>query len=89
MNRYLLAPALVAALLTVQAHAADAPNAAVAPSSMTLPLDLDKDGSLSKAEVKNDKMLSSRFDTMDANKDGKLDAKELETSAPSGASHSH
>ncbi len=40
-------------------------------------LDADKDGKLSKDEVKADTGLTGKFDTLDANKDGFLDKDEL------------
>ncbi len=40
-------------------------------------LDADKDGKLSKDEVKADTNLTGSFDTLDANKDGFLDKDEL------------
>ncbi|RYZ81616.1 MAG: hypothetical protein EOP04_23620, partial [Proteobacteria bacterium] len=48
---------------------------AAAPSVETL--DADKDGKLSKDEVKADSALTGKFDTLDANKDGFLDQGEL------------
>lgn len=43
-------------------------------------LDKDKDGSISKAEAAGHPMLSSRFATIDGNKDGKLSRDELQAS---------
>lgn len=40
-------------------------------------LDADKDGKLSKDEVKADTALTGKFDTLDANKDGFLEKDEL------------
>lgn len=42
-------------------------------------LDADKDGRLSKDEVKTDTALTGKFDSLDLDKDGFLVAKELKT----------
>jgi hypothetical protein len=49
-------------------------------------LDADKDGMVSKKEASKNKDITSKWDTLDTNKDGKLDQGEFaafETSAPS------
>ena len=48
-------------------------------------LDSDKDGMVSKKEASKNKELTSKWDTLDTNKDGKLDQGEFaafETAAP-------
>lgn len=40
-------------------------------------LDKDKDGSISKKEAASNKDLTKKWDTLDANKDGKLDSGEF------------
>lgn len=45
-------------------------------------LDADKDGKLSKEEVKADAALTGKFDTLDTNKDGFLDKDELKAAHP-------
>ena len=52
-------------------------------------LDADKDGMVSKKEASKNKSLTAKWDTLDTNKDGKLDQGEFaafETSAPSSGS---
>ncbi len=58
-------------------------KAAAAPSIETL--DADKDGKLSKDEVKADAALTGKFDTLDANKDGFLEKDELKPAAAAPA----
>jgi hypothetical protein len=48
-------------------------------------LDADKDGKLSKDEVKADTALSGHFDTLDTNKDGFLDKDEVKAGKPAKA----
>lgn len=51
-------------------------------------LDSDKDGMVSKKEASKNKDLTSKWDTLDSNKDGKLDQGEFaafETGASSGS----
>ena len=51
-------------------------------------LDSDKDGMVSKKEASKNKDLASKWDTLDTNKDGKLDQGEFaafESAAPSGS----
>ena len=76
--------AIIAASMTVllaQGVAMAKPAAkAAAPHATTASaeaLDLDKDGKLSKEEVKGDAALSAKFDELDANKDGFLEKAEL------------
>ena len=45
--------------------------------------DKDRDGSLSREEVKDNTGLASRFDALDANKDGALSREELAAGKPS------
>jgi hypothetical protein len=48
-----------------------------APSAAFVKLDRDKNGSLSKAEATRNKDLAKRWDSLDGNKDGKLDSGEF------------
>ena len=70
--------ASMAALLATGAMAKGAAHKdhAGAPSPIET-LDADKDGKLSKDEVKADATLTAKFDELDANKDGFLDKAEL------------
>jgi hypothetical protein len=43
-------------------------------------LDADHDGRISRAEAQHDSALAKRFDALDANRDGTLDAAELAAS---------
>ncbi len=52
-------------------------------------LDADKDGKLSKDEVKADAALTGKFDEMDANKDGFLDKDELKAVHSGKEPHAH
>ncbi|RYZ51708.1 MAG: hypothetical protein EOP07_20860 [Proteobacteria bacterium] len=52
-------------------------------------LDADKDGKLSKDEVKADTALTGKFDELDANKDGFLDKDELKAAHPAGHEAPH
>jgi Ca2+-binding EF-hand superfamily protein len=59
-----------------QVVAADPPPS-TDPTQLLKQLDTDKDGFVSKAEAEKLHALSRVFDESDANKDGKLDLKEL------------
>ncbi len=48
-----------------------------APAKLIEKLDADESGTLSKDEVAKNKMLTKRFNKIDANKDGELDLEEL------------
>nr|WP_225590947.1 hypothetical protein [Pseudoxanthomonas sp. PXM03] len=45
--------------------------------------DKDRDGSLSRDEVKDNSRLAGRFDALDSNKDGALSREELAAGKPS------
>jgi len=49
-------------------------------------LDADKDGMVSKKEASKNKDLSSKWDTLDTNKDGKLDQGEFAAFETTGSS---
>lgn len=51
-------------------------------------LDKNQDGSLTKREAGSDKTLAKQFDSLDVNRDGKLDAVEFARFETSGASSS-
>lgn len=66
---------MVAGVLLVPAHAGDKyPTGA---TSTRQQLDSDRDGRVSRAEAQRDAPLRERFDALDANRDGVLDAAEL------------
>ncbi|MBC7530901.1 MAG: hypothetical protein H7318_04925 [Oligoflexus sp.] len=52
-------------------------------------LDADKDGKLSKDEVKADAALTGKFDELDANKDGFLDKDEIKAAHAGKAPAAH
>jgi Ca2+-binding EF-hand superfamily protein len=65
----------IAALLVASlAQAADAPP----PGPGRYPMDADKDGFVTRDEAKDFPMLSAQFDAADTNKDGRLDAAEMD-----------
>ncbi len=66
--------ASMSALLATSAMAKGAHHEGKSPLET---LDADKDGKLSKDEVKGDATLSAKFDELDTNKDGFLDKDEL------------
>ena len=49
-------------------------------------LDTDKDGMVSKKEASKNKALTAKWDTLDSNKDGKLDQGEFAAFETSGSS---
>lgn len=66
---------MASAVLLAPAHAGDTYPAGAAGTRQQL--DSDRDGRLSRAEVQRDASLRERFDALDANRDGVLDAAEL------------
>lgn len=65
----------IAALLVASlAQAADTPP----PGKGGYPMDADSDGFVTREEAKDYPMLSAHFDAADVNKDGKLDAAEMD-----------
>lgn len=65
----------IAALLVASlAQAADTPP----PAKGGFPMDVNNDGFVTRDEAKDYPMLSAQFDAADTNKDGKLDAAEMD-----------
>lgn len=73
----------------------DPSTSATSPSSTTssatsndafIKLDTDKDGVVSKKEAAKNKALAAKWDTLDTNKDGKLDQGEFAAFEASGSS---
>ena len=90
MRKQLLIGAAVAAFAGLAFAQTSTPPAATAPASgsgdVFTKLDADKDGMVSKKEASKNKDITAKWDTLDTNKDGKLDQGEFaafETSAPS------
>lgn len=66
-----------------------APSGGAAGGDQFTKLDSDKDGMVSKKEASKNKDLAAKWDTLDSNKDGKLDQGEFaafETGSSSGSS---
>ena len=86
----LIAGAAIAAIAGVAAAQTAPPSTSpsTAPSGsgdVFTKLDADKDGMVSKKEASKNKDITAKWDTLDTNKDGKLDQGEFaafETSAP-------
>ena len=91
----LIAGAAIAAFAGLATAQISSPPPSTSPSTSTAPaggtgevftkLDADKDGMVSKKEASKNKELTSKWDTLDTNKDGKLDQGEFaafETAAP-------
>lgn len=62
------------------------PASSSAPGADLGKLDTNKDGFISKAEARRDKELSKAFQSLDSNKDGKLDAAEFAAYGSGGGS---
>lgn len=74
---WLAAGTLAAAAALAPAHAGEAKDSA---AGAVQQLDADHDGRISRAEARRDPALAKRFDVLDANRDGVLDAAELAAS---------
>lgn len=64
----------------------DAPSAGGASGGEFTKLDSDKDGMVSKKEASKNKGLTAKWDTLDTNKDGKLDQGEFAAFESTGSS---
>jgi hypothetical protein len=76
---WLAGAALASAAMLGPAHAGEQypGNYPSGGSGMRQPLDSNKDGRVSRTEAQHDAALRERFDALDANRDGTLDAAEL------------
>jgi hypothetical protein len=63
-----------------------APSGGAAGGEQFTKLDSDKDGMVSKKEASKNKDLTAKWDTLDSNKDGKLDQGEFAAFETSGSS---
>lgn len=87
MNHRILAAALLAALAATSAHAA-APRDE-APQRTGMRLDVDGDGAIDRGEAARAPRLAQRFDRLDADRDGRLQAEELRHARKGRGPHGH
>ena len=69
---------LAALLVTAIAQAGDAPAPAAAPATGRHSIDANNDGIVTREEAAAHQRLAAQFDTVDTNKDGQLDAAEMQ-----------